>query len=40
MALPSIAPEMCGFAYRRIGLPLFSDTSYKSGSACCHQCVW
>ncbi|XP_003378977.1 conserved hypothetical protein [Trichinella spiralis] len=44
MALPSIAPEMCGFAYRRtyvvniVDLPLFSDTSYKCGSACCHQC--
>ncbi|XP_003379006.1 conserved hypothetical protein, partial [Trichinella spiralis] len=22
-----------------VGLPLFSDTSYKSGSACCHQCM-
>ncbi|KRX32937.1 hypothetical protein T05_13024, partial [Trichinella murrelli] len=24
--------NLCGFAYRR-------NTSYKSGSACCHQCV-
>ncbi|KRY08258.1 hypothetical protein T03_598 [Trichinella britovi] len=25
--------NLCGFAYRRY-------TSHKSGSACCHQCVW
>ncbi|KRY37131.1 hypothetical protein T01_10715 [Trichinella spiralis] len=38
--------NMCGFAYRRtyivniVDLRWFSDTSHKSGSACCHQCVW
>ncbi|KRY53416.1 hypothetical protein T03_12896, partial [Trichinella britovi] len=38
--------NLCGFAYRNtyivniVDLHWFSDTSYKSGSACCHQCVW
>ncbi|KRY04340.1 hypothetical protein T01_2848, partial [Trichinella spiralis] len=31
---------LCGFAYHRVDLHWFSDTSYKFGSACCHQCVW
>ncbi|KRX34908.1 hypothetical protein T05_8895, partial [Trichinella murrelli] len=37
--------NLCGFAYRRsyivniVDLRWFSDTSHKSGSACCHQCV-
>ncbi|KRY06218.1 hypothetical protein T01_7422 [Trichinella spiralis] len=33
MALLSIGPEI-------FDLRWFSDTSHKSGSACCHQCVW
>ncbi|KRY23009.1 hypothetical protein T01_4098 [Trichinella spiralis] len=32
--------NLCGFAYHRVDLRWFSDTSHKSGSACCHQCVW
>ncbi|KRY55624.1 hypothetical protein T03_176, partial [Trichinella britovi] len=38
--------NLCGFAYRNtyivniVDLHWFSDTSCKSGSACCHQCVW
>ncbi|KRZ47514.1 hypothetical protein T02_7663, partial [Trichinella nativa] len=38
--------NLCGFAYRNtyivniVDLHWFSDTSHKSGSACCHQCVW
>ncbi|KRX32100.1 hypothetical protein T06_8842 [Trichinella sp. T6] len=33
MALLNIGPEICVAS-------LITGERYKSGSACCHQCVW